>query len=751
MPGRGLTRPRRSAEDLRVLIPNASDVSSLPEPKAVEVLLPVALDRTLTYAVPPGLKVAPGDVVVAPLGQRSGVGVVWDGAPQAGDSVRLKSLEGVVAARPLAEPMRRFVDWVADYTLSPRGQVLRMALRGVADETPPAPKMGLRATGASPARMTPAREKVLAVASDGIVRPKPRLAEAAGVSASVVDGLTGEGVLEAAELPPPPPPRAPDPSLPGPSLSPHQEHAAEALRRVVADGAFRVVLLDGVTGSGKTEVYCEAVAEALKRGRQVLVMAPEIALTVPFLDRFAKRFGARPAVWHASVGDKGRSDVRRGVADGTIRAVVAPRSGLFLPFRELGLMVVDEEHDGAYKQEDGVLYNARDMAVVRARLEGAAVVLASATPSLESRVNADRGRYARLALPARFGGRPMPDIAAIDMRKAGPPRGQWLAPRLVSAVTETLAAGEQALLFLNRRGFAPLTLCRRCGHRMKCPNCSAWLVEHRFRSSLVCHHCGHSGPTPSSCPSCAAEDAMVALGPGVERIHDEAAARFPEARISVLSSDVLYGGERLKAELEAIERGDVDLVIGTQMVTKGHHFPKLTLVGAVDADFALGAADPRAGERTFQMLQQVAGRAGRGDRPGRALLQTFDPDHPAIRALVAADREGFYAIEAEARRAARMPPFGRLAAVIVSGPARDLTEAHGRALARSAPKHEAVRVLGPAEAPLAMVRGRHRMRLLAQSDRAFDLPAYMRAWLSSAPQPRGGVRVAVDVDPQSFV
>ena len=723
----------------------------MPEPKAVEVLLPVALDRTLTYAVPPGLEVAPGDVVVAPLGQRSGVGVVWDGAPKAGESVRLKSLEGAVAARPLPEPMRRFIDWVADYTLSPRGQVLRMALRGLGDETPPEPKMGLRATGSAPARMTPAREKVLAVAADGIVRAKPRLAEAAGVSASVVDGLLAEGVLETAELPPPPPPRAPDPSLPGPKLSPHQEHAAEALRRVVADGAFRVVLLDGVTGSGKTEVYCEAVAEALKRGRQVLVMAPEIALTVPFLDRFAKRFGARPAVWHASVGEKGRSEVRRGVADGSVRAVVAARSGLFLPFRELGLIVVDEEHDSAYKQEDGVLYNARDMTVVRARLESAAVVLASATPSLESRVNADRGRYARLALPARFGGRPMPDIAAIDMRKAGPPRGQWLAPRLVSAVTETLAAGEQALLFLNRRGYAPLTLCRRCGHRMKCPNCSTWLVEHRFRSSLVCHHCGHSGPTPSSCPSCAAEDALVALGPGVERIHDEAAARFPEARISVLSSDALYGGERLKSELESIERGDVDLVIGTQMVTKGHHFPKLTLVGAVDADFALGAADPRAGERTFQMLQQVAGRAGRGDRPGRALLQTFDPEHPAIRALVAADREGFYAIEGEARRAARMPPFGRLAAVIVSGPARDVAEAHGRALARAAPKHEAVRVLGPAEAPLAMVRGRHRMRLLAQSDRAFDLPAYMRAWLAAAPAPKGGVRVAVDVDPQSFV
>jgi primosomal protein N' (replication factor Y) len=723
----------------------------MPLPKTVEVLLPVALDRTLTYAVPEALELAPGDVVVAPLGSRAQIGVVWDGVGEPVDGARLKTIEGRVPATGLAAPMRRFVDWIADYTLAPRGQVLRMALRGLADETPPAPKAGLRATGAAPSKFTAAREKVLAVAADGVVRPKARLAEAAGVSSSVIDGLLAEGALEAAPLPPPAPPPQPDPALPGPKLTPHQTYAVEALRRAVADGQYRVVLIDGVTGSGKTEVYCEAVAEALSRGKQTLVMAPEIALTVPFLDRFAKRFGVRPAVWHASVGELGRTAVRRGVADGSIRAVVAARSGLFLPFRELGLIVVDEEHDAAYKQEDGVLYNARDMAVLRGRLEGAPIVLASATPSLESRVNAERGRYARLALPARFGGRAMPEIAAIDMRVAGPPRGEWLAPRLVAATAETLAAGEQALLFLNRRGYAPLTLCRRCGHRMKCPNCSAWLVEHRFRASLVCHHCGHAGPIPDACPACGATEALVALGPGVERIRDEAAARFPEARISILSSDVMGAGERLAAELDAIERGAVDIVIGTQMVTKGHHFPKLTLVGAVDADFALGAADPRAAERTFQMLQQVTGRAGRGDRPGRALLQTFDPEHPAIRALVAGDREGFYAVETEARRAAMMPPFGRLAAVIVTAPAREAAEAHGRALARSAPKVEGVRVLGPAEAPLAMVRGRCRMRLLAQAPRAFDLPAYMRAWLAGAPPARGGVRVAVDVDPQSFV
>jgi len=724
----------------------------MPQPAIVEVLLPVALDRTLSYAVPDGLEVAPGDVVVAPLGVRATAGVVWDGEGAAVESARLKPLAGKMATAPLAENMRRLVDWVANYTLAPRGQVLRMALRGLSEEpAATAPRMGLRATGAQPSRKTPARDRALAVAADGAPRSKKSLSEAAGVSASVLDGLVAEGALALVELPPPPPPPQPDPALPGPELSREQSAAAARLREMVAARSFAVALLDGVTGSGKTEVYCEAVAEALREGRQALVMAPEIALTVPFLERFARRFGARPAVWHASVGEKGRAAVRRGVADGSIQAVVAARSGLFLPFRGLGLIVVDEEHDAAYKQEDGVAYNARDMAVVRGRLESAAVVLASATPSLESRINAERGRYERLELPARYGASVLPEIKAIDMRRAGPVRGEWLAPALVGAIAKTIASGEQALLFLNRRGYAPLTLCRRCGHRMKCPNCSAWLVEHRFRASLVCHQCGHSASSPTACPACAAENSLVACGPGVERIRDEAVARFPEARVTVLSSDLIGAGERLSAELDAIERGAVDIVVGTQMVTKGHHFPKLTLVGAIDADFALGAADPRAAERTFQMLQQVTGRAGRAELPGRALIQTHDPDHPVIRALVAGDREGFYRHEAEARAAAGMPPFGRLAAIVVSAPAREAAEAHGRALARAAPKAGHVRVLGPAEAPLAMLRGRHRMRLLVHAGREVDVPGYLRAWLAAAPPARGGVRVAVDVDPQSFL
>jgi primosomal protein N' (replication factor Y) len=446
-----------------------------------------------------------------------------------------------------------------------------------------------------------------------------------------------------------------------------------------------------------------------------------------------------------------RERVWRGVADGTVRVVVGARSSLFLPFADLGLIVVDEEHDLAYKQEDRVFYNARDMAVVRGHLAGFPVILSSATPSVESRVNADAGRYRRIMLADRYRAAKLPEIAAIDMRENPPERGRFLAPPLVSAIGETLAQKEQALLFLNRRGYAPLTLCRRCGHRFHCPNCSTWLVEHRFRGVLMCHHCGHTEPRPDACPQCDAEDSLVACGPGVERLAEEIKERFPEARLIVMSSDIVGGVKRLRLELQSIAKGEVDIVIGTQLVAKGHNFPLLTLVGVVDGDLGLARGDLRATERTFQLLSQVTGRAGRSGGASRALLQTFAPDHPVMRAIVAGDREGFYAREIAERRSAGLPPFGRLAGVVVSGPDRAAVQSYAAAFRRAAPRAPEIEVLGPAEAPLAVIRGRHRFRLLVQAPRTADLQGWLRAWLAAAPAQRGGIRVQIDVDPQSFL
>lgn len=723
-------------------------------PRVVSVLVPVALDRAYSYRLQPGQTVEPGSIVEVPLGPRKVLGAVWDEEAadglRAGDN-RLREVERVFDVPPLRSEMRRLVDWLSRYYLMPRGMVLRMVLRSPEALEPESPIRGVTLKGPAPERLTTARRRVLDVLGDGFAWSRMGLSASAGVSASVIDGLIAAGTLEEVWLQPGRAAEIPDVDAPGKPLTEDQDAAAEALREAVAEKAFSVHLLDGVTGSGKTEVYFEAVAEAIRQERQALVLLPEIALTAEFLDRFIARFGVKPGEWHSEVSPKQRARIWRGVATGDVRVVVGARSSLFLPFRDLGVIVVDEEHDGAYKQEDGVVYHARDMGVVRGRLDRATVILASATPSIESRVNADQDRYRRIVLPSRVGTAKLPDITAIDLRRHAPPKGKFISPILFAAVRDAVARGEQALLFLNRRGYAPLTLCRTCGHRFECPNCSTWLVEHRFRGVLTCHHCGHTVRRPDHCPSCGEVDSLIACGPGVERIAEEAAELFPDAHRLVLSSDMPGGTARLKLELAAIAKGEADIVIGTQLVAKGHNFPKMTVVGVVDADLGLAHGDPRAAEKTFQLIQQVTGRAGRAGGAANGYLQTHAPEHPVLRAIVTGDREGFYETEIEERRRAGLPPFGRLAGLVVSAEERDPAHAYARALALAAPRVADVQVLGPADAPLAVVRGRHRFRLLVRTGRTQDLQAYLRRWLGAVEAPKGSVKLHVDVDPQSFL
>ncbi|MGB8276588.1 MAG: primosomal protein N' [Methylovirgula sp.] len=730
-----------------------------------DVLVPVAIDQAYSYRVPADLMLAAGDLVEVPLGTRQVIGAVWE--IRNGQGGNLKAVSARCDCGSLGANLRSFIDWVARWTLAPRGMVLRMSMRAPFTVTPEPLRIGIRRAGPPPSRVTPARARVLAALEGGLAFQKAVLAEAAACSASVIDTLVDEGTLEAVALPPEPVALPCEPDFAPPVLEADQAQAASALTAAVAAQKFSVTLLEGVTGSGKTEVYFEAVATALRAGRQALILMPEIALTAQFLNRFAARFGTRPAEWHSSVSPRKRARIWSGLATGEVKVVAGARSALFLPFADLAVIVVDEEHEAAYKQDDGVAYHARDMAVVRGQIEKAAVVLASATPSIESRVNAEQGRYAHLKLPARYGGSALPTITAIDLKREAAPRGKWMAPRLVAAINETLSAGEQALLFLNRRGYAPLTLCRACGHRFQCPNCTAWLVEHRFRRALVCHHCGHIEKRPEHCPECG-ESELAACGPGVERLAEEVALLWPEARCLTLSSDFPGGTERLRRELDSIAEGACDIIIGTQLVAKGHNFPLLSLVGVIDADVSLSSGDPRAAERTFQLLQQVTGRAGRFGSAGRAFVQTWQPDHPVIRAILSGDVEKFYSEETEQRRKAGLPPFGRLAALIVSAKDRTAAEDHARALVKTAfalpanskwklaalgglPGEDEIMLLGPAEAPIAVIRGRHRFRLLARAPRNADLQGFLRAMLATAPPERGSVRVMVDVDPQNFM
>ena len=706
----------------------------------------------LDYRVPHGMTAEPGAIVVAPLGPRQLLGVVWEPdrlkTEEVGDN-RLRNLLAVADAPPLRLALMRLVEWTADYYLAPLASVLRMALASTSALEGQKLVVEYRATGTVPERLTPQREQALERIGDrqGLIR---ELATVAGVSDGVIRGLVKTGAIEGVEVDLDHPYPLPDPDHDRPVLSPDQRAAAQEMVAAVEARAFQPFLLDGVTGSGKTETYFEAVAAALQQGRQTLVLLPEIALTEPFLRRFHARFGCEPVAWHSDLRSSQRRRAWRAVATGEAKVVVGARSALFLPYADLGLIVVDEAHEASFKQEDGVHYHARDVAVMRGKFEDVPVVLASATPAIETRHQVELGRYRELKLPGRYGAAQLPAIEAIDLIAEPPSRGRWLAPRLVRAMDEVLERGEQALLFLNRRGYAPLTLCRACGHRFQCPNCTAWMVEHRLTRRLECHHCGHIIPTPRFCPECKEEDSLVACGPGVERIADEVAALFPDARTAVVTSDTIWSPARAAEFVARMEEGAIDIVVGTQLVTKGYHFPNLTLVGVVDADLGLGGGDLRASERTFQQIAQVAGRAGRGEKPGHVYIQTHQPEARVMQALVSGDADSFIAAETDARREAGSPPFGRLAAIIVSSEDKAAAEATATAIGRVAPVVEGMHVYGPAPAPLAMLRGRHRFRLLVHARRALDVQDVIRDWLGALDWP-AKVRVAVDVDPYSFV
>ncbi|MEJ2001985.1 MAG: primosomal protein N' [Maritimibacter sp.] len=718
----------------------------------VAVLTTQPLDRLLTYRAPEG-GCWQGAYVEVPLGPRKVLGVIWGPGEGGFDASKLRSVIRVLDVAPMRTEMAEFLTRVGDYTLTPMAQMLRLATRAPGLTDPPSMRKIYRLGNGEAERMTDARRRVIETLSEygGLAFTLGELAEMAGVTTSVVKGLVKLGAVREEQSPRDLPFPHLDPDAPGKALSDDQAKAAAALSEGIRSGHYGTTLLRGVTGSGKTEVYLEAVAETLRKGRQALVLLPEIALTSEFLKRVEARFGARPAEWHSGVTMTERRRVWRMLGEGAAQLVVGARSALFLPFRDLGLVVVDEEHDQSYKQEDGVHYSARDMAVLRASINSAQVVLASATPSLESWANAEAGKYTRLDLASRFGPAVMPELRAIDMRDEDLPASHWVSPTLEAHIRSRMELGEQALLFLNRRGYAPVTICRACGHQIGCDHCDARMVEHRFLKRLVCHQCGETKPMPEACPSCEVEGKLAPVGPGVERLAEEVRERFPDARVAVLSSDLFASARALKAQVELIAQGGADIIIGTQMVAKGHNFPLLTLVGVIDADLGLQGSDLRAAEKTFQLLRQVAGRAGRAEKPGLALLQSFQPEHPVIRAILSGDEEGFWRAEAFERREAGVPPYGRMAGIVISASTAEAAFDLGNALARSdaALRQIGAQVYGPAPAPIARVRGRHRVRLLVKAGKGTALQPALRSWIGQF-TPKGDTRLIVDVDPQSF-
>jgi primosomal protein N' (replication factor Y) len=723
-----------------------------PQGTLVAVLTTEPLDRPLDYKAPEG-GCQIGDFVQVPLGPRKVLGCVWGRGKGGFDLSKARSISNILDVAPMSAAMRAFLIRVGDYTLTPMPAMLRLATRAPGLVDPPSMRKVYRlGTGEMP-RETDARRRVIAALKEtpNLAFTLKELAEHVGVGTAVIKGMVPSGAILEQDSPRDVEFPRLDPSRSGKVLSDAQATVATALRGDVASLSYSTTLLKGVTGSGKTEVYLEAVAECLAQGRQALVLLPEIALTSEFLDRVEERFGCKPAEWHSGVTMTERRRVWKMVGSGGAQMVIGARSALFLPYRNLGLIVVDEEHDTSYKQEEGVLYNARDMSVLRASLSAATVILASATPSLETWANVQAGKYKRLDLESRFGPAVMPEMRALDMRTEKLPSTRFISDQLVAAVNERVEKGEQSLLFINRRGYAPVTICRACGFQIACDHCDARMVEHRFLKRLMCHQCGETKEMPSTCPSCQAEGRLAPVGPGVERLAEEVVERFPDAKVAVLSSDLFGSARALKEQIQLIANGDTDIVIGTQLVAKGHNFPNLTLVGVIDADLGLQGSDLRAAERTFQLMRQVAGRAGRAEKRGTALMQTYQPEHPVIRAILAGDEEGFWQAEADERRLAGVPPYGRMAGIILSGPdlgdvtrAADLMARNTRAL-----QQVGALVFGPAPAPIARVRGKHRMRLLVKADKNVPLQAALSQWAAGLRLPKH-VKLQIDIDPQSF-
>lgn len=727
-------------------------MSELFPTRRIQVLLPLPLSGVLDYLVPDEMMLDIGDFITVPLSGREMQGVVWSlNAPEIDIPIeKLKYVVRKAELPPVPDTLIQFVKWVAQYTLSPLGSVLKMALSVPRKFDKPKKKIFYRLSEDLPDKMTPARQKIVDAAIEDMPLAVKTWKEISGVSDGVVRGMIKAEMLVPVEVSGEESFIKPDIELERAILSEEQKQAAEHIISQQRANSFRAILLEGVTGSGKTEVYFEAIAECLKEeSAQVLVLVPEISLTTQWLDRFKERFGSEPVIWHSEMTPAQRRRAWWATIRGEARVIVGARSALFLPLQKLKLVIVDEEHSTTFKQDEGVMYHGRDMAVVRAMQSECTIVLASATPSLETMINAQNEKYDWLYLGERHGPAELPAMSTIDLRHYKLKTRSTISAPLYDALKENLANGEQSLLYLNRRGYAPLTLCGSCGHRIECPHCSAWLVEHQKFKKLECHHCGFNRRLPEQCPNCEAEDSLIPCGPGVERVAEEIELLFPETRLAIMSSDEISSPTALKRMVEKIENHEVDFIIGTQIITKGYHFPMLTLVGVIDADLGMSGADPRAAERAWQQLEQVAGRAGREKHAGRVLFQTYQPDHPVLKALVSGDKDLFLEAEAEARENQKLPPYGKLASIIISGADRSKALSFSKKLLKYAPHYDNVTILGPVPAPLSYLRGNYRYRFLIKADINVNIQKTISEWLSQMKTDRG-VRVQVDIDPYSF-
>lgn len=720
------------------------------------ILLPLPFDDVFDYSSEENLSI--GQMVVVNFGREELVGVVWKiGKSSDIDIKKIKKIVSLVDLPKLSSSMISFIKKTAEYNMAKLGLVLKMVL-GQKSNQMPKQKVNLyglqiKNENLQGIRITEARKAIFKYLENGIEAEKEDIIEATGVSENIINAMIKNGFLYKKEILVNEEAKEQIVNLSKQvSLTDEQQNAADILVRKV-DNGYSATLLDGVTGSGKTEVYFEAVSETLAKGKQVLVLVPEISLTSQWLKRFENRFGVVPFIWHSEISLKEKAKTWKAITLGKAKVIVGARSALFLPFSNLGIIVVDESHDHSFKQESLVTYQGRDMAILKAHLEKIPVILSTATPDLETVVNVEEGKYDCVKLRKRYAKAVLPEVKIIDLKKDKPQKGTWgvsfIAPTLIEELKKNLEKGEQSMLFLNRRGYAPLMICRDCGFRIQCPHCTAWLAEHRITGELICHHCGYKRYTPKRCPDCSSEDGLTACGPGVERIAEEVKNRFPTARTAILSSDITTNYKAISEVIQKIANKEIDIIIGTQILAKGHNFPDLTLVGVIDADLGLMGSDLRASEQTFQLLAQVSGRAGRGEKKGIVYLQTLYPDNLVLQAVLEHNREKFIEIEKNSRQLLHMPPYGKLCAIIISSQSQQAAEAAAYYLGKVAPNTDFIETLGPAPAPMHLLRGKYRYRLLLKTAKHINIQEIIKKWIAMV-NIKSNVRVDIDINPYSF-
>ena len=738
--------------------------------KEVAVLLIGPFNDTFDYLIEENInEISPGQIVLAPFRQRKVVGIIVSEGSKTVSKSKLKNVIDIYELDPIPLPTIDLISFLANWNCVYKGLVLKMVLSPLeAIISPQYNKVykynledGLSIDSIDNKKLRSKRKLVL----DALVNSDKEVYETSliqdiGVSKTILKDMVNKNLIVEKLIK-----IKPDFSKNfiksndikkenDKPLNEHQKNAVDKINKSIKKNEADCFLLDGVPGSGKTETYFETVQTCLDERKQVLILLPEIALTPDWQKRFYNKFNFNPLVWHSDISKKKRKEIWLSALSGTAGVIVGARSALMIPISKLGLIVVDEEHEPAFKQEENVRYNARDMAVYRAKRSSATIVLASATPSLETFYNMRMGKYIHLTLPKRATGADMPDIKLLDLKLHPPQKGNWISPLLINQIQDKLLKKEQTLLFLNRRGYAPLRVCNSCGNKVKCINCETWLVEHRLDNLLTCHHCGYSKHISNICEVCGNKDQMKSCGPGVERIEEEVQRLFPEAKSITLSSDTMKNQNLLTNAIEQIKNSEVDIIIGTQMVAKGHDFPKLKLVGIIDGDIGLSGGDLRASERSFQLLQQVAGRSGRHtagtNDKGLVYLQTFDTENPIIKAIAQNNRDDFFEKELISRKNANMPPYGRLAAIILSSKFESNLDSFSSDISRLAPSFKNVKIFGPAPAPMYFLRGKYRRRFLIKSDKTVNIQKVLIDWTKKINKP-SNINLTIDIDPFSFM